>query len=170
MTTSSKDKSDTGSTSNTTEVTSPSPNTLSSKMAVDTPTCVLSTSVSSVESSEINVTCCDSDAEEPELSKSPNENKIPAVNDQCCELKVKALESVRHRPGTPMSLVQPVQSPMTPTSRVFHKEKEISYIPQAVLSKRNMPLPTRPYNAPGTPVMPRNLLRLATCDALETSL
>ncbi|GFR79535.1 rho GTPase-activating protein 19 [Elysia marginata] len=114
--------------------------------------------------------------ERPNPSTSPDENKFPAAKDQGHEPSPKKpVERERHQPGTSL-----VQTPLTPTSKVFQNEKEITYIPQQATNKsqkwiheRNMPLPnkhTRPCNAPGTPVMPRSLFRLAQCDTLETSI
>ena len=100
------------------------------------------------------------------LSTSPDENKKPIAFGQCCEPQ---LQSVRCRPGTPMSLVHPVQSPLTPNSKVFQKENEIMYMPQQAAKKlpenwlheRNMPLSrkhSRPCNAPGVSCCLKSLL------------
>ena len=154
-----------GSASNKTEVAPSVTDADSSTAVVATPQCSSSASVLSVDSPHLNTACKVNEGikhtEMLEPCGSPDENKIQDAKDQCCELKAqKALESVRHRPGTPMSLVQTVDCPLTPTPEVFHKEKEITYIPQVALSKlpetwlhdRNDSLPkklSRPCNAPG---------------------
>ncbi|GFO37875.1 rho GTPase-activating protein 19 [Plakobranchus ocellatus] len=123
-----------------------------------------------------HITVIDSISDQNNRARSPNENKDP-VADHNCE---KATENARSRPAVPLCLIQPVRSPAI-SNTMFHKEKEITYmtkqpvsnLPAQWMHQRNLPVPkmqSRPCNAPGTPVMPRTVLQLSQCDALETSI